>query len=396
MNINKNYENLKGNYLFATVASKIEQFKKQHPQSNIINMGIGDVTLPLCEAVINSLSEAVSKMGKKQTFKGYGPYRGYDFLIDAIIKEYESQNIYLNDCEIFINDGAKSDCANILDILAPNQKVLIPDPVYPAYVDTNIMYGNEIIFSDGTMQNNFLPTPQKDLDVDIIYICSPNNPTGATYDKEKLKQWVDFANNKDALIIFDAAYKDFITDKKLPKSIFEIEDANRCAIQVCSFSKNAGFTGTRCGYTIIPKELKRDGTYIKDIWLRHQTSHYNGTSYIIQCAAKATFSEQGKNQIEQNLNYYKQNAKIICDALDKLNVFYTGGINSPYIWFKCVNNMTSWKFFDVLLNELQIVGTPGEGFGRNGANFFRLTAFSTKENTVKAMQLITDHFLSKN
>lgn len=394
MDINKNYKNLKGNYLFATISNRVAQFKKQNPQADIINMGIGDVTLPLCEAVINNLNDAVLKMSKKETFKGYGPYEGYDFLIDAIIKEYESRNISLEKREVFISDGAKSDCANILDIFAPHQKVLIPDPVYPAYVDTNIMYGNEIIFLDGSVQNNFLPIPQKELDVDIIYICSPNNPTGATYDKEKLKQWVDFANQKDAIIIFDAAYKDFITDTELPKSILEIEGANRCAIEICSFSKNAGFTGTRCGYTIIPKELKRCETYIKDIWLRHQTSYYNGTCYIVQRAAEATFSKQGKKQIEQTLNYYKQNAKIICETLDRLNVFYTGGKNSPYIWFECMNNMTSWELFELLLNELQIVGTPGEGFGKNGTNFFRLTAFSTKENTIKAMQLISRYFSS--
>jgi len=394
MKINENYSKLEGNYLFATISNKVEQFKKQNPEKKVINMGIGDITKPLCPAIIESLNDAVYQMSKKETFKGYGPYRGYDFLIDAIIKEYKSINIYLENCEIFISDGAKTDCANILDIFSCQQKVLIPDPVYPAYLDSNIMYGNYVKFLDATIENNFLPTPDENIDADIIYICSPNNPTGATYNREKLKQWVDFANEKDAIIIFDAAYKDFIDDHDLPKSIFEIEGSKTCSIEISSFSKNAGFTGTRCGYTIIPKELKRCGKYIKDIWLRHQSSNYNGTAYIIQHAAKATFSAEGKKQINQNLNYYKQNANIICDALDKLNVFYTGGKNSPYIWFKCINNMSSWEFFDILLNKLQIVGTPGEGFGKNGSNFFRLTAFGSKEDTIAAMDLITNYFLS--
>ena len=335
MKINSNYGKLINNYLFATIGEKVSEFSKNNPSKTIINMGIGDVTKPLCNAVVESLKDAVVEMSKEETFKGYGPYRGYSFLINKIIDLYKKRNIVLDESEVFINDGAKSDCANILNIFEPNQTVLIPDPVYPAYMDTNIMNKNKILFADATIENKFLPTPNKNLDVDIIYICSPNNPTGATYNKTQLKEWVDYAIEKDAIIIFDAAYKDFIEDESLPKSIFEIEKAKECAIEICSFSKSAGFTGTRCGYTIIPSELIREKNKIKDLWFRHQTSSFNGVSYIVQKGAEAVFSEAGQQQIKQTLNYYKENARIICNTLDEMNVFYTGGKNSPYIWFCC-------------------------------------------------------------
>lgn len=394
MKINKNYNNLEGNYLFATIQAKVSEFHKKNPSKDLINLGIGDVTKPLAPTVVLALQNAALELGYEKTFKGYGPYRGYDFLINPIIENYAEQKIELEESEVFVNDGAKSDCANILNIFDNKQKVLIPDPVYPAYVDTNIMYGNEVVFADATQENMFLPMPKNDLDVDFIYICSPNNPTGATYSKEQLEKWVGYAINKNAIIIYDAAYKSFIKEKNLPKSIFEIEKAKQCAIEICSFSKSAGFTGVRCGYTIIPKELKIGNVIIKDLWFRNQTSKFNGVSYVVQKAAAATFTKEGQQQINENLKYYEENAKIICDVLDEMKIFYTGGKNSPYVWFECCNSLRSWEFFDLLLNELQIVGTPGQGFGKNGENFFRLTAFGSKENTKKAMNLIKEHFRS--
>ncbi len=394
MKINKNYNNLEGNYLFATIQAKVSEFHKKNPSKDLINLGIGDVTKPLAPTVVLALQNAALELGYEKTFKGYGPYRGYDFLINPIIENYAEQKIELEESEVFVNDGAKSDCANILNIFDNKQKVLIPDPVYPAYVDTNIMYGNDVVFADATQENMFLPMPKNDLDVDFIYICSPNNPTGATYSKEQLEKWVDYAINKNAIIIYDAAYKSFIKEKNLPKSIFEIEKAKQCAIEICSFSKSAGFTGVRCGYTIIPKELKIGNVIIKDLWFRNQTSKFNGVSYVVQKAAAATFTKEGQQQINENLKYYEENAKIICDVLDEMKIFYTGGKNSPYVWFECCNSLRSWEFFDLLLNELQIVGTPGQGFGKNGENFFRLTAFGSKENTKKAMNLIKEHFRS--
>ncbi len=386
MKINENYLKLKENYLFATVNSKVTEFKKNNPNKPIINMGIGDVTQPLCEEVVSNLKIAADEMGTADKFKGYGPYEGYEFLREAIKTKYEQLGAKLELNEIFINDGAKSDCGNILNIFSNEQKVLIVDPTYPAYVDTNIMFGNKIIYANATKQNNFLPLPDFNVDSDLIYICSPNNPTGATYSKQQLQKWVDYANEKDAIILFDSAYNAFIQDENLPKSIFQIENSKLCAIEICSLSKTAGFTGTRCGFTIIPKQLKRQGVLINDLWMRRQTAHFNGVAYVVQKAALATFSKTGETQINSTLNIYKNNANIIAKALTEMGVFFTGGINSPYIWFECFNNETSWNFFDILLNKLQIVGTPGVGFGKNGEHFFRLTAFSTTENTIEAMK----------
>ena len=386
MYVNKNYDNLKNNYLFATISSKVDEFKKSNPDKKLIYMGIGDITRPLCDAVVDELKKAVEDMSKPETFKGYGPYQGYDFLRSCVSKYYADHGAKIDPDEVFINDGAKSDCANILDIFDNNQIILIPDPVYPVYLDTNIMSGNKVVFADATEENNFLPLPKNDLDVDIIYICSPNNPTGAVYDKKQLKLWVDYANEKDAIILFDSAYEAFIDEKTLPRSIFEIEGAKTCAIEICSLSKTAGFTGTRCGFTIIPKELKRDKNSINDMWMRHQTTSFNGVSYIIQRAAAAVFTESGQKQVAENLSYYKKNAKIISDSMDEMKIWYTGGKNSPYIWLKCPDAMDSWKFFDLLLNDLNVVGTPGSGFGRNGQGFFRLTAFGTHQDTIEAMK----------
>ncbi len=386
--INKNYLNLKESYLFAGIAKKIREFSEQNPDKadRIIKMGIGDVTRPLCESVIDGLKEAVCEMGKADSFKGYGPEQGYDFLKDSIKEYYALNNVELDINEIFISDGAKSDLGNILDIFSADNVVLVPDPVYPVYVDTNIMDGRKILYMNATADNGFLPMPDPSVKADLIYLCSPNNPTGAAYSKEQLKVWVDYANSLGAIILFDAAYEAFITDDSLARSIFEVEGARNCAIEFCSFSKTAGFTGTRCGYTVVPMELERDNTSLNKLWLRRQTTKFNGVSYIVQKGAAQVFTEKGRKQVKANLDYYRENAKIITAALDELGIWYTGGKNSPYIWLKCPKGMSSWEFFDYLLEEINVVGTPGEGFGQNGEGYFRLTAFSTKEKTAEAME----------
>lgn len=386
MNINKNYQNLNESYLFSTIAKKVNEFSSKNPNMEIIKLGIGDVTLPLCTAVIEAMHSAVDEMSQKETFKGYGPEQGYDFLKETVQNYYKNNNVDLNLNEIFISDGAKSDLGNFLDLLDKNNTVLIPDPVYPAYVDTNTMAGREIIYIDANEQNNFLPLPDYSVKADIIYICSPNNPTGAVYDREQLSVWVDYAIKNNAIIFFDSAYESFINDSNLPKSIYEIDRAKECAVEFCSLSKTAGFTGTRCGYTIVPETLNFDGMSINKMWLRRQTTKFNGVPYIVQKGAAAVFTENGKKQIQENINYYQQNAKIIANTLDRLNIKYTGGKNSPYIWLKCPNNLDSWEFFDLLLNKIGVVGTPGEGFGKNGKNWFRLTSFNTLEKTTEAME----------
>ena len=386
MNINKNYKNLNESYLFSTIAKKVNEFAKQNPDKKIIRLGIGDVTLPLCPAVIEALHCAVDEMSKKETFKGYGPEQGYDFLKTAIQGYYKKNNVDVDSDEIFISDGAKSDLGNILDLFDVNNTCLVPDPVYPVYVHTNIMAGRKIVFIDANEENDFLPMPDNSVSADLIYICSPNNPTGAVYNKEQLAKWVDYAVKNNAIILFDSAYESFIANDELPKSIYEIENAKKCAIEFCSLSKMAGFTGTRCGYTIVPKELTFDGMSLNKMWLRRQTTKFNGVPYIVQKGASAVFAEEGQKQIKENINYYRKNAKIISDTLDKLKIKYTGGKNSPYVWLKCPNNMNSWDFFDLLLTKIGIVGTPGAGFGKNGDNWFRLTSFNTNENTTEAME----------
>lgn len=383
---NKNYRQLEESYLFSEVARRVAAYSKEHPDKEIIRMGIGDVTLPLCSEVINAMKKAVEEMGNAATFHGYGPEQGYDFLREAIKSYYAEIGVELDADEIFVSDGAKSDLGNILDLFDRQNVVCIPTPVYPVYVDTNVMDGRKIVFSDANESNSFLPLPEDSLEADIIYLCSPNNPTGAVYSKEQLKQWVEYANEHNALILFDAAYESFIADDELPRSIFEIENAETCAIEFCSLSKTAGFTGTRCGYTVVPKELNFDSMSINKMWLRRQTTKFNGVSYIVQRGAQAVFSQEGKKQIKENISYYRKNAEIITKTLDELNIWYTGGKNSPYIWLRCPNGMKSWDFFDYLLNKVGIVGTPGEGFGENGDRYFRLTAFSSYENTVKAME----------
>ncbi len=385
MTPNQNYGQLKENYLFSEIANKVTQFSRNHPEREIIRMGIGDVTLPLCSAVVEAMKQAAEDMGKSETFHGYGPEQGYAFLREKIKNYYADNGVKLDLNEIFVSDGAKSDLGNILDLFDRKNTVLIPDPVYPVYVDTNIMDSRTIIFADANEENEFLPMPDASTVADIIYLCSPNNPTGAVYNKEQLKAWVDYAIRNHSVILFDAAYESFITDKTLPRSIFEIEGAKKCAIEFCSFSKTAGFTGTRCGYTVVPEDLTFDGMNLNKMWLRRQTTKFNGVSYIVQKGAEAVFSPEGFQQTRKNIAYYRKNAALITKTLDELDIWYTGGKNSPYIWLRCPNGMESWSFFDKLLYEIGVVGTPGAGFGKNGTNYFRLTAFSTNENTEKAM-----------
>ena len=390
MNLNNNYNNLEESYLFSTVAKKVSEFAQDNPDKKIIKLGIGDVTLPLCTAVITALHKAVDEMSFQSTFKGYGPEQGYDFLRKSIKNYYTRRNVDLDIDEIFISDGAKSDLGNILDLFDKDNVVLVPDPVYPVYVDTNIMAGRKVVFVDAKQDNKFLPMPDKSVKADIIYICSPNNPTGAVYNKSQLKTWVDYALSNNAIILFDAAYESFISDDDLPKSIFEVDGAKDCAIEFCSLSKTAGFTGTRCGYTIVPKSLGK----LNKMWLRRQTTKFNGVPYIIQKAAEAVFSDDGLSEIRENIDYYKENAKIISETLEKCGIWHVGGKHSPYIWLKCPNNMSSWEFFDYLLNNIQVVGTPGAGFGNNGEGYFRLTSFGSKENTVEAMKRFESLFIN--
>ena len=384
MKTNTNYQNIADSYLFSTVAKKVNEFAAKYPDKKIIKLGIGDVTLPLCKEVVKALKNASEEMGIKESFHGYGPEQGYEFLKTKLQKYYETHGVNLDNDEIFISDGAKSDLGNILDLFAVDNTVLVPDPVYPVYVDTNIMAGRKVVYIDANADNNFLPLPDKSIKADIIYICSPNNPTGAVYNKEQLKAWVDYAKENKSVILFDAAYECFITNEELPRSIFEIEGAKSCAIQFCSFSKMAGFTGTRCGWTVVPKELENG--LLNKMWLRRQTTKFNGVPYIVQRGAEAVFSEVGQKEIQENLNYYKENAKIISDVLKKHNIWHIGGQHSPYIWLKCPNNMKSWEFFDYLLENIQVVGTPGSGFGRNGEGYFRLTSFGSRENTKEAVE----------
>ncbi len=386
MNINTNYLNLKDSYLFSTVAKKVKEFQLKNPDRTIYRLGIGDVTLPLVPAVIEAMEKAVAEMGEQNTFRGYGEEQGYAFLRSDISAYYAKKGVGLDIDEIFISDGAKSDLGNILDIFSNDNDVLIPDPVYPVYVDTNIMAGRRVSYIYGTAENAFLPLPDQHTKADIIYLCSPNNPTGAVYDREQLGVWVDFALKNDAIILFDSAYEAFIADPNLPTSIYQVEGAKECAIEFCSFSKTAGFTGTRCGYTVVPKSLKKNGTSLNALWLRRQTTKFNGVSYIVQRGAQAVLTEQGFKQTRESIAYYMENAKLISDALKKLGIWFTGGKNSPYIWFKCPNEMASWDFFDALLTQAGVVGTPGSGFGKSGEGFFRLTAFGSRENTVNALK----------
>ena len=386
--LNENYLNLKQSYLFSEIAHRVAAYQEKNPDKKIIRLGIGDVTRPIGSSVIKALHEGVDAQGNAATFKGYGPEQGYDFLRNAVVNYYAENGVSIDAGEVFISDGAKSDTGNITDLFAQDNVILIPDPVYPVYVDTNIMNGRNITYISANAENNFLPMPDPAQHADIIYICSPNNPTGAAYNKEQLKVWVDYALANDAIILYDSAYECFITDKTLPRSIFAIEGAKRCAIEFCSLSKTAGFTGTRCGYTVVPKELEREGMSLNKLWLRRQTTKFNGVPYVVQRAAAAVFTESGMAEIQSNLDYYRRNAKVIADALDECGVWYCGGKNSPYIWLRCPGNMKSWQFFDWLLENCGVVGTPGVGFGECGEGYFRLTAFGDAEKTKLAAERI--------
>jgi LL-diaminopimelate aminotransferase len=389
--LNENYLNIKDSYLFSEVARKTAAYQEANPDKPIIRLGIGDVTKPLADVVIKALHDGVDAMASSETFKGYGPEQGYADTRNAIADYYKRNGVDVDADAIFISDGAKSDTGNITDIFGHDNIILIPDPVYPVYVDSNIMCGNNnIVYISGTAENGFLPMPNPEQKADIIYICSPNNPTGACYNKEQLKVWVDYALANDAVILFDSAYEAFISDPELPRSIYAIEGAKKCAIEFCSLSKTAGFTGTRCGYTVVPKELvftASNGTEmsLNAMWNRRQSTKFNGTSYIVQHGAAVVFSEEGIAACNENIEYYKANSKVITDMLTKLGIRFFGGIHSPYIWFECPNGMEAWECFDYLLENIQVVGTPGAGFGENGKNYFRLTAFGSYENTVEAM-----------
>ncbi|NCA66730.1 MAG: LL-diaminopimelate aminotransferase [Clostridia bacterium] len=392
MKINSNYLQLKDSYLFSKISQKVNAYSKANPDKKIIRMGIGDVTLPLAPVVIDAMHNAVTDMGNKATFKGYGEEQGYAFLRNAIAAYYARKNVTLSAEDIFVSDGAKSDLGNILDLFDCDNTVLVPNPVYPVYVDTNIMAGRKIIYGEGNQANGFLPMPDSKIKADIIYICSPNNPTGAVYNSEQLEQWVKYANSNDAVILFDAAYEAFVNDSYLPTSIYQIEGAKKCAIEFCSLSKTAGFTGTRCGYTVVPQELVRENVALNKLWLRRQTTKFNGVSYIIQKGAEAVFSEKGIEQTREAVAYYMQNAAIIGDALARAGIWFCGGVNSPYIWLKCPDNMGSWEFFDYLLENINIVGTPGAGFGTAGEGYFRFTAFGNRENISEASEKLLKVF----
>ena len=396
MKMNHHYEEISQSYLFSTVAKKAADFQKKYPDREMIKLSIGDVTLPLAGAVIKALHGAVDEMGKAETFRGYGPEQGYAFLQEAIAKYYAGHGVQLDPNEIFVSDGAKSDLGNILDLFDRDNVVLVPDPVYPVYVDTNVMAGRKVLYAPANEENGFLPMPDDSVKADIIYLCSPNNPTGAVYTREQLAQWVAYARKNDAILLFDAAYECFVTDPALPRSIFEIEGAKECAIEFCSFSKIAGFTGTRCGYTVVPMAIEREGMSPNKMWLRRQTTKFNGVPYIVQRGAAAVFTEDGMAEIQHNLDYYRANAKVIAGALDECDVWYCGGKNSPYIWMKCPGGMDSWTFFDWLLETTGVVGTPGVGFGSCGEGFFRLTAFGNAEKTKIAAERVKNAILSLN
>ena len=389
--LNEHYQDLKESYLFAEIAHRVAAYEAEHPDAKIIRLGIGDVTLPLGNLAIKGLHEGVDAMASAETFKGYGPEQGYAFLRDAISAYYARNGVSVDAADIFISDGAKSDTGNISELFDNDNVILIPDPVYPVYVDSNIMNGKKVTYLSGNAENNFLPMPDPSVHADIIYLCSPNNPTGAVYNKEQLKEWVDYALKNHAVILFDSAYEAFISDPELPRSIYAIEGAKKCAIEFCSLSKTAGFTGTRCGYTVVPRELVFTASNGQEMslhamWNRRQSTKFNGTSYIIQKGAAAVFTEEGMAQCRENIAYYQENARIIADTLTRRNIRFFGGVHSPYIWFECPDGMESWEFFDYLLNNAQVVGTPGAGFGENGKNYFRLTSFNNHENTIAAMK----------
>lgn len=388
MKLNQNYRQLKESYLFSEIAQRVSAFQQNNPDRTIIRLGIGDVTRPLPQCVSRTMAEASAQMGEAGGFHGYGPEQGYPFLRELIAGYYGRRGVTLADREIFVSDGAKSDLGNILDLFDRENTALVPDPVYPVYVDSNLMDGREIRYLNATAENGFLPLPDESQRADLIYLCSPNNPTGAVYNREQLQKWVDYALDCGAILLFDAAYESFIQDESIPHSIFEIPGAKKCAIEFCSLSKMAGFTGTRCGWTVVPLELEREGMQLNHMWLRRQCTKFNGVSYPVQAAAAAVFTPAGLEEAAENIRYYRENARLIAAALKEKGIPYTGGENSPYIWHQCPNGMSSWEYFDFLLNQAGVVGTPGEGFGKNGEGYFRLTSFGTREGTEEAIARI--------
>lgn len=383
---NLNYANLKDSYLFYNIAQKTRAYLEANPDKRLYRMGIGDVSLPLCDAVIKALHEGVDDQATKDNFHGYMPECGAEFLRKAIADYYREKGVKVADDEVFVSSGASDELGDILDLFDRSSTALVIEPAYPAYVDANVMAGRKIVHLASGIENGFLPQPDDSIDADILYICSPNNPTGAVFSKEQLQAWVDYANKCGSVILFDAAYESFIEEEDLPHSIFELEGARTCAIEICSLSKTAGFTGTRLGYTVIPKELERKGMNLNSMWVRNRTTKTNGVSYIIQKGGAAVFTPEGQKQIHNNIKVYKNNAKCLMEALDKLGIWYCGGKNAPYIWMKCPNNMSSWEFFDYLLNEIQVVGTPGEGFGACGEGYFRFSTFGSPEDTKEAAE----------
>lgn len=389
--INENFLNLEQSYLFSEIAKRVEKYKIENPDKKVIKLGIGDVTMPIVPAVLEAMHKAVDEIGTKEGFKGYGPEQGYEFLRKAIVEnDYKTRGVEIEKDEVFVSDGAKCDCGNIVDIFEKDNKVAITNPVYPVYLDTNIMAGRKIIYLPITAENNFIPELPKEK-VDMIYLCFPNNPTGTVLTKEELKKWVDYAKNNKSIILYDAAYEAFITEEGLPHSIYEIEEAKTCAIEFKSFSKTAGFTGIRCAYTVIPKEVmgytkQGRAVSLNQLWNRRTCTKFNGVSYAVQRAAEATYFKEGKKQIKENINYYLENAKIIKQRLEKNGFTCYGGMNSPYLWMKIPKKFTSWEFFDYVLQEKQIVGTPGSGFGKNGEGYFRLSAFGDREDVLEAMK----------
>ena len=398
--VNENYLNLQDSYLFSTIAKKVAEFQEKNPDKKIIKLGIGDVTLPIAPKVIEAIHKAADEMAVKESFRGYGPEQGYDFLREKIVEfDYKKRGIDIEKDEIFVSDGAKCDTANIQELFDKDNIIAITDPVYPVYLDTNVMAGRSGKFNEETgkfekvvympvkAENNFVPELPKEK-VDMIYLCLPNNPTGTVLNKEELKKWVDYAIENEAIILFDSAYEAFISEDNVPHSIYEIEGAKKVAIEFRSFSKTAGFTGVRCAYTVVPKELKIGDISLNKLWNRRQCTKFNGVPYITQRAAEAVYTEEGQKQIKENIAYYMNNAKIIREGLKEAGYTVYGGINAPYIWLKVPNGMTSWEFFDKLLEEKNIVGTPGSGFGPSGEGYFRLTAFGSLENTMEAIERI--------
>lgn len=382
--LNAHYQELQDAYLFYGISQKVNAYQREHPDTRLYRMGIGDVSLPLCPAVIEALHRAVEEQSRKETFHGYMPECGAGFLREAVAAHYAGRGVALDADEVFVSSGASDELGDILDLFDADNTVLLLEPAYPAYADTNVIAGHRILRLASGAENGFLPLPGPDTKADIIYICSPNNPTGAVYTKKGLQAWVDCANRCGAVILFDAAYEAFVEEPELPHSIFELDGARSCAIEICSLSKTAGFTGTRCGYTVIPKQLARGGQRLHAMWVRNRTTKTNGVSYIIQRGAAAVFTPEGQRQIMDHIRIYKQNAACLMRALDKIGLWYCGGKNAPYIWLRCPAGMGSWEFFDFLLENAQLIGTPGEGFGLCGEGYFRFSTFGDPAETEEA------------